>query len=374
MKIFILIILLFSASVFPKDFNSKFYQELTKRENGNINFSPISLKMALNLVYFGTDGKTKKFFEKEFAFSSGNRHTFLAEYELMTALEKEKDPDIKAELQLSNSVWFKDPSLIEKKYLKEINSINVTTGPLDVKKINDWVADATKGKINNIIETITPEMFAVFINAIYFKAKWLAPFKKEETREENFSTSNKEIIKVQMMHQFKHMPYHEDNHSQWIKLSYKGSPFSMYFGLPKKRFVLSSLEKALSDEYISNVAKGMDSKRVKLSLPKFKFDQKTSMKSTLERMGLEKIFEKTANYIRLSKSPELYISEIIQATYIKVDEEGTEAAAVTAVSMEAGSAPVADRPKIFLADQPFLFFLRNEKTKEIYFMGRVVKP
>lgn len=360
--------LLITTHSLAANFSTRFYQQLTRSEKENLCFSPISLKMALNLVYLGAEGETKKFFEKEFEFSAENRHAFLAEYELTTSLEKDKNST--TQLQLSNSVWFKDMSLIEKNYLKEINSLNVSNGPLDIKKINTWVEDSTHGKINNIINTITPNMFAVFINAIYFKAEWLNPFKKLDTHEENFYHSPKQVIKVQMMHQLQKILYHEDSHSQWVKLPYKGSPFSMYFGLPKKRFVLSSLEKALSDEYLVNVAKGMDLKKVKLSLPKFKFDQKSSIKRTLEKMGLEKLFE-NVNYLKLSKSPDLSISEIIQATFITVDEAGTEAAAATAVSMEGGSAPRPEIPKIFLANQPFLFFLKNEKTNVIYFMGRV---
>lgn len=355
---------------FAANFNSRLYQELSKSQKENINYSPISLKMALNLLYYGTDGETKQYFEKEFAFSASNRRAFKAEYDLMTSIQKNKNSSTK--LQLSNSVWFKDVSTIEKDYLKEITSLNVSTGTLDLKMMNDWAAKATQGKITKIIDAITPEMFAVFINAIYFKADWNIPFIKTETRMENFSSSKTTSLKVPMMHQLYDHPYHEDQNAQWLKLSYKDSPFVMYLALPKKRFALYTVEQKLSDDYLLKIEKAMRSKKIQISLPKFKFEQKISLKQTMQDIGLEKLFDKL-NYTRLSKNPELSISEIVQATSITVDEKGTEAAAVTAISVLTGMAP-PQNPTPFIADQPFLFILKNESTGEIYFMGRVMKP
>lgn len=370
MKKLLLIPLLFASHTFAANFNSRFYQELTKTEKENINFSPISLKMALNLVYLGADGETKSFFEQEFNFT--NRHPFQAEYELMKSLQKEKNSP--TQLQLSNSVWFKNINLIENNYLKEIKSRNVPTGPLDQKMMNDWVEKATQGKIKNIIDSISPDMFAIFINAIYFKAQWYIPFEEKNTKAENFFSSKATTSKVQMMHQTNHILYHEDQLGQWIKLPYKGSPFVMYFALPKKRFALNLLEKKLTDDYLKKMEGAMTSTKVQLSLPQFKFDQKSSIKNILKNMGLNKLFER-ANYLRLSKNPELAISEIFQATSITVDEEGTEASAATAVMVQTGVAmPSEEKPRIFLADQPFIFILKNERTHETYFMGRMVKP
>lgn len=364
MKKFILITILLSTQVFAANFNARFYQELAKTEKGNISISPISLKMALHLVYLGTAGETKKYFESEFNFPANDRHPFKQEYQIMKEFPKQ--------LMLANSVWFQDIKVIEANYLQEVKTVNANAATINLKLINDWIEKATQGKIKNLVEKLEPNTFAVFVNALYFKADWENQFKKADTTNDFFSISPTIKTKIPLMHQAHDLFYNQDDHAQWVKLPYAGLPFALYVGLPKKRFDLKAVEQNLTDDYLKKMYATMQSTKVIVTLPRFKFDWKSSIKSKLEQMGLTKLFA-NANYTLLSKSPNLYISDIIQGTSMTVDEKGTEAAAATAVIMEKGLSLQVE-PKKFIADQPFLFILRNEKTGEVYFMGRIVKP
>ncbi|MBC7397167.1 MAG: serpin family protein [Bdellovibrionales bacterium] len=337
----------------------------------NVNYSPLSLKLAFSLIYPGTSGTTEKTLDQIFGFSQNPGVPSAAEYELAETIQAKK---IEAsQLVIANSAWLKNPKSILPEFKTALSERHAEVHKLNAKDMNSWVEEATHHKITKLFDVIGKEVESVYVNAIYFKAPWQNPFEKKNTSFSPFQSSPHLSLRVPTMHIKERMPYYEDKFSQWVELAYKDSDFAMRIAIPKKRLDLRKIEEELSVEYMAKVADKLNNTEVVLALPKFKFGQRISLRELLTRAGYGDLFTAgSGDFKKISSHPESSISDVLQATAIEVDETGTEAAAATGIFRETGLN--LNGPKIFNADQPFLFILLNKKTNEIYFLGRVTDP
>ena len=244
--------------------------------------------------------------------------------------------------------------------------------------INNWVEKQTQNKIKDLIAKgdLTRASRLVLTNAIYFKSKWAQNFAKEATRDETFHLDAAGTAPVPMMHQEQRLNYTESQDLAAVELPYMYGQLSMIVLLPKKFDGLRELETSLSTENLGRWFAAMNPKKVALSLPKFRFDSAFSLGDTLKAMGMVDALTKgTANFSGMASAEELYIGKVIHKAYVDVNEEGTEAAAATAVEMiGASAAPIPVENVVFRADHPFLFLIRHNASGAILFVGRVLNP
>jgi serpin B len=328
---------------------------LLNHDPKNTLISPFSIKMAYQTLYPGASDSGKSFLEKLFDFR-----------------KVANSNPTESELLIGNSIWSKDPKKLHPDFLASLKSSRIESHSLKLKEMNEWVSNMTKGKISKILDKLEPSQQLVVLNAIYLKANWQKPFNEATTIRGKFQSSPYGISAVKMMQSKEEHRYFEDDLSKWIELGYNNSSLVMLLGLPKKRFELEKVGAKLDSQYLKTINAGLKSEKVDLVLPRFKFDTKDSLKHLMSMAGFNSLFEKGA-FTKVMKSGDQIISDVIQASSINVNEQGTEAAAATAIALENAIVKLAPSKK-FYADEPFFFILRNSKSGEIYFIGRVYQP
>jgi len=379
----LVVLFLSSFHVFAQDINSavnannqfafKLYSTY-KSKDGNIFFSPYSISSALAMTYEGAKGKTADEMQSIFNFSKDDslrRGSFLEIKNIINQKDK------KYKLSTANALWAQSGYEFLNDYFKLINQYyggKVTNLDFINKTeesrmtINHWVEGQTNDKIKNLI----PYTRLVLTNAIYFKGKWAKEFDKNLTTEKDFRVSLNNTVKAQMMSENDDFNYTETESLQVLELPYQDNELSMIILLPKKDD-LSVVEGALTLEKLSGYKNALEIQKVDVSIPRFKFETKYFMKEDLIKMGMLTAFSGDADFSGMTGKHDLFIGQVIHQAFVDVNEEGTEAAAATAVIMEAGSA-MPQQPKVFNADHPFLFLIQEKKTGNILFMGRVSNP
>ncbi len=350
-----------------------------KSEEANIFFSPYSISTALAMTYEGARGKTAEEIESVFYFPENEEIRRSAFAKIYNDINKRNK---KYKLSTANSLWPRiDFNLLEEYQDTIENYYGGKVLPLDYAKepeksrktINNWIEDETENKIKDLIPKglLNSGTVLVLTNAIYFKGTWIMQFDKKDTREETFTTGSKEIVQVSMMRltgDDANFNYTETENLQLLELPYEGGDLSMLILLPKND--LSALETSLTVEKIDELRKDMRRTRVDIYIPKFKFETKYFMEDTLADMGMPNAFSGGADFSGINGAGGIWIDKVIHQAFVEVNEEGTEAAAATAVIMKE-SAPMH---KIFRADRPFIFLIQQKDSGNILFMGRVSDP
>ncbi len=244
-------------------------------------------------------------------------------------------------------------------------------------KINGWVEDKTHDKIIDLIKPPIPlpETSLILCNAIYFKGNWLSQFKEAQTRDDDFYLTKDDIIQVPMMSQKAEYRYIDYGSFKGLALPYEGEELSMIIFLPKEKDELSELEDHLSADTVSlwiGQLMKMYEQEVRVTIPKFETTSEFELAQVLSDMGMSDAFSPHADFSGMNGKHDLFINNVIHKAYVKVNEEGTEAAAATAVVMLKSAAPM--QPLEFTADHPFVFMIRENKTGSILFIGRIVDP
>jgi len=358
------------------------YRNLNAQETGNNIFvSPYSISTALAMAYEGSSGNTRKQMADVFYFDmpdAARQAGFAALLEQTKA-----GPGKHYKLNVANALWGQkdyhfEPAFthaIDKFYGGGFNEVDFQGDkPATVHKINTWVEDKTAGKIKGIIHPgdIDELTRLVITNAIYFKGDWESPFKKAATKDEAFHLDGGKTVPVPMMRQTGHFRFLRENGLAAIELPYAENDLSMIAILPDGD--IEKLGESLSLEKIQQICAGMWPQQVDVLLPRFKFDTRYVLEGNLSAMGMPDAFNgRSADFSGITGSKNLYISSVIHQAMIDVNEEGSEAAAATAVGMRAMSAR-SNRPEIFRADRPFLFMIVHNSTGSILFMGRVSNP
>ncbi len=369
------------------------FLELEKtNQDKNVFFSPYSISSAFALVYEGAKGDTASEIADALHFPEKAvlRPNFAWIYNALNNASEEYT------LRTGNALWVQKEFPLVKDYVENVEKYyGGKAANLDFKNqpdksretINNFISEQTNGKIKNLVPpfAITPDTVLIITNAIYFKGTWIWQFDKAKTSDMEFHTPDGPVT-VSMMHmkpdkaRFK---YADLEKAQFIELPYKGN-LSMFILLPKQgeerdimtgktktyNYTLEDLEKDLTLENLESWEAGMQETKLDgIYVPKFKLETTYYLSDILQDMGVKKAFTPYADFSGISPKG-IFINFVIHKAYVSVDEEGTEAAAATAI----GFVTSASMPRIFRADHPFIFYIKDNKTGEILFMGKVVNP
>jgi serpin B len=366
-----------------------FFQAV-RGNDGNIFFSPYSLSLALAMTYTGARGETENQMKETLHFDlpQAQLHTaFNSLDQTLVAQEDAVDNDNEAgfQLNIANSIWgqrshpFKNDFLdiLAENYGAGLRLTDFMGAPEPARLvINDWVSNETEEKIQDLIPSggITPDTRLVLANAIYFKARWLHPFQPDLTLDRPFTTLDGEQVMVPMMSHSQPIlvPYVIGASYQAVELPYQGNAFSMLIIVPDEG-TFRSIESKLDSELLDEIIKQLTLKNVALTLPTFSFDSTYGLTNTFAGMGMPDAFTpQEADFSGMDGSHNLFLSNIFHKAFVAVDEEGTEAAAATAVIVGVTSLPIID--VTLTIDRPFIFLIRHIDTGSILFMGRVHHP
>jgi serine protease inhibitor len=363
-------------------FALELYSKLAKSD-GNLFFSPYSISTALAMTHAGARGNTAKQMADVMHFNIKGDDLHRTFGSLVNTLNKSGDKG-PYQLAVANALWgqkayrFLKPftNLVEKNYDAGMNRVDFKTQTEAARlTINRWVEDNTNNKIRDLLKKgiLTPLTRLVLTNAIYFKGDWASQFKKDATRDMPFTLAGGKKIDVPMMYQKQKFKYGETRDCQMLELPYKGNDLSMVVFLPKKASGLAALEKKLTPKSIAQWTRRMWKRKVYVYLPKFKMTCEFGLKDVLIKMGMKDAFTPgVADLSGMDGTKYLFISAVVHKAFVDVNEEGTEAAAATAVVVATKS--LAPRPLIFKADRPFIFIIRHNQTGSILFLGRAANP
>ncbi|WP_048151753.1 serpin family protein [Methanolacinia paynteri] len=356
-------------------------------EDENFFLSPFSISSVFAPVYEGARGETADEIGSVFHFPE-NTGTLREEYREINEEINTGDPNY--ELSIANALWAENTYPFLESYInitKESYSANTST--LDFKNhpeesrlaINSWAMEKTKDRIQELVPAGMIDIYTrlVVTNAIFFKGIWAKKFDENNTIKANFTTASGEIVKVPMMQRTAAYGYAETDELQAVKLPYEnetGNKLSMIVILPKEND-LHSVEDTLYFKKIREIEDSMGSETVRLSLPKFRFETDYMFSGTLKKMGIITAFsDEGADFSGMDGTGGLYIGEVVHKAFVEVNEEGTEAAAATAVVIQTIAPPPGYSSPVytFNADHPFIFLIEDDETGNILFIGRVSNP
>jgi serpin B len=365
-------------------FGFDLYQEL-KREKGNLFFSPYSISTALAMTYAGARGQTEKEMAEVLHFSLEQEPLHSSFSKLQSELNTIQAKG-HVKISIANSLWAQEGyhfldtffNLNKKYYGAGLNFVDFATKTEATRKtINIWVENKTQQKIKELLKRgmIDSLTTLVLCNAIYFKGNWASQFDKERTTEVNFYISPEKTIKAPMMSQKSEFKYKNFDNFSAIELPYEGNNLSMIIFLPKKVDGLADFEQSLTYDnvksWIDQLSKS-HKREILVSFPKFKTTCEFQLAEVLAEMGMPSAFLlPPANFSGMTGRKDLFISKVIHKAFVDVNEEGTKAAAATAVIMKKVAISI---PLTFRADHPFVFLIRENRTGSILFVGRIVNP
>jgi serpin B len=359
-------------------FGYNFFEEVLKTESAekNIMVSPLSVSQALSMAINGAAGNT--FTQMQNVMGFGDLTLSELNECNQTIVSSLVDHDPKVKMEIANSVWYrndfapKTPFIDNNKkyYGAMVSSYDPAKPDAAKDKMNKWVDDKTNGKIDKIIDEVTPDNVMFLINAIYFKAKWKSEFKKSDTRKETFTLDNGTAKEVETMIGEVKLAYCNEEKFSIVKLPYGAGKFNLLIFLPEEGYttadIVSEIEKT---DFEKLKALGLSERD--LWLPKFEFSYENKLNDELDSLGMSDALDPAlANFSGISDIG-LYISRVMHKTYIKTDEEGSEAAAVTSITFDLTSVGPEGIIKI---DRSFLFAIVEEDTQSILFMGKVFDP
>ena len=362
-------------------FAFKMFREVSKLKGDNTFFSPFSLNMALGMLYNGVSGRTREEMVKALGITNLSESEINGYYQMISQALLNIDPT--TDLIIANSIWYRNTLAVKNTFIETSKTyFNAEVQALDFKNpnaanlINQWCADKTKNRINHIMGSPIPnDMMMTLINALYFKSKWQKEkrFDKEKTKWDDFTKADNQKIKVNLMEQTTSLPYYEDDYLQCVELPYGNKAFSMIAVLPSENRKIDKLIDHLATVQWQDITRNMKEERVWLKLPRFKIECEIPLNQPVMNLGMKRIFNEGKDF-ELIANANLKVSEIKQKTFVEVNEEGTEAAAATALIIVAYGVRKANEPVQFFADRPFLFLIREKSSGVILFIGRVDEP
>ena len=361
-------------------FSFQLFSEIKKSQsNKNIFISPTSIAIALSMTYNGAQGKTKDAMAKTLNFEEMNLEEINQANKQLRILLDSLNPDIK--LNISNSIWTKQGIPVEQKFLEinqqfyqsQVSQIDFDN-PQNSEIINNWVKDNTQGKIEKIIQQLNPDTVMLLLNTIYFKADWQDKFEQYSTHEVPFYLLDGTQKQHPIMFKSNTYSYYENENFQAINLPYGEGRVSMYVFLPREEVGLEKFAQTLNQENWKNWIKQFSYQVVRLGLPKFKNEYEITVNDVLKSLGMEIAFNQNeADFSGMrSTPPKLYIDEIKHKTFVEVNEEGTEAAAVTSIGIATMSALITNIDMV--VNRPFFFAIRDNDSESILFIGEITNP
>jgi len=370
-------------------FAMDFYQAV-RGQDGNLFFSPYSLSLALAMTYAGARGDTASQMAKVLHFTLPPDRLHPAFNALDQGIEGQGSANSGGEqpfqLNIANSIWGQQgyaflPAFLDQlsqNYGAGLRLVDFKNAPEPSRAaINNWVSQQTKDKIKDLIPpgVIDSLTCLVLANAIYFKGDWANPFENAKTHDAPFTLLDGTQANVKMMSFLKaqRLSYLAGKGFQAVELPYIGGKVSMLLIVPDSGS-FSNFEAGLDSTQVDAILASLQHQMVFLSIPKFNFESKFNLKDTLAGMGMSTAFDpQQADFSGMDGTHTLYIGDILHKAVVTVDEKGTEAAAASAVVMEA-SAAFGEQPVVLTVDRPFIFLIRDQSSGAILFAGRLLNP
>ena len=381
------------------EFGVALYQQL-RGDGENIFLSPYSVSTALEMTYAGAAGPTEREMAEvlRLGYKGETLHSTAAALErrLLAAGELPKQenepqteqdkPERAVELYVANRLWgqqgypFKETfvEVLRRYYGSDLVQVDFREAAAAAERINGWVAQQTRGMIKDLISAgmFTELTRLVLTNAVYFKGRWEQPFNEKRTEAMMFRTASGEEVEVQAMRQVGGFRYFKAPEAALLELDYAGSGLSMVVVLPEDSAQapgLGRFEEELTAERLSEWMGKLGHETVEIYLPRFKMETKYQLNGPLADMGMKTAFDsEAADFSGMTSREDLFIEVVVHQACVKVDEEGTVAAAATGVVMAVRAMP--SKPVVFRADRPFLVLIREKQTGLVLFMGRVGNP
>lgn len=344
---------------------------LKQKNEPNVFVSPLSVSMALSMTLNGAKAETFNEMRNALRISGYSLEEINDYNQAMREALLNIDPS--TQINIANSIWSKQGFPFESLFIQtnqhayaaEVNEKDFND-PNTLKLINQWCSDQTNQKIPEILDNISPDAIMYLINAVYFKGIWTSQFEKSQTKDLPFYAENGEKETVPTMRQEQRFNYATDAHAAYIELPYGNKAFSMIVMLPHEG---KSTQDILENSNWNNLS--FRPEFINLELPRFKAACKYELhEAILPEMGMLNAFTPEADFSGISSASNIYISRVIHKTYIDVNEEGTEAAAVTAVEADLTASP-NPRPTDFIVNKPFIFLIRENSTGVVLFAGKM---
>ena len=343
-------------------------------KDANVFISPLSVSMALNMTLNGAAGATADEMRtalREAGYSTADINAYSRE--LREALLR---ADPKTTIGIANSIWYRQGATIKAPFLEanrtyydaEVEALDFTS-PTAVSTINGWCARKTNNRIKKILEEIPSNAFMYLINAVYFKGTWTTRFEKKHTFSTDFHRADGSTQKVQMMNLKDTFRYASSDVCDYLEMDYGNHAFSMVVMLPKDGKTTRDVIAAMDGKKWAEAMQSLTLEEIHVFLPRFKAECEYKMhKQILPEMGMKLPFNpEQADLSGMADVAGLCISSVIHKTFVQVDEEGTEAAAVTSVGVEVGS----NESPFFIVDRPFIFAIREKSTGVLLFIGEI---
>ncbi len=351
----------------------------------NLFFSPTSMYVAFSVLYEGADGNTAAQIQDVFGFEPDAAARYNATAHAMASLNRD---DPYATLAIANALWLSDRIPVYESYqdiARQIYFAGIETVNFDkdgvketVAKINGWASNNTNGKIKKVISDgdVGKGTVMVINNAIYFKGTWVTQFPANDTAESEFWKNGAESVYTDFMNVGGGtFDYAHSNGAQVLKMPYEGDRLSMLVILPEGRDTIGALEESLSADMIQQWRQELRPSEIELvSIPKFNMTTYYDLTEPLQALGITDVFEESSSNLDgiTDMPPRVWVTKATQDAFVDVNEEGTEAAAVTTIVVMSDSLPP---PKpYFIADHQFLFIIQDDESGAILFMGKLSDP
>jgi len=342
----------------------------------NIVISPLSISLALGMTYNGADGDTAEAMRRVLVLPGDKPEQANIGYAKLMAVLAEADPEVA--LQIANSIWVNNRIELAAGFSERVRASFVAridrldfTDPQAVRTINAWVAEQTKDKIKTILDRLTGDDLVVLVNAVYFKGKWSLPFDPQRTQEKNFNLMDGGAKKASFMIRRDTFPYYEEPGFAAVRLPYGNRQFSMVVLLPDKAETIESFGEKLNFQDWWAWQRRFTRRPGTVELPRFTNEYSVGLKEALTTLGMGVAFSGGADFSRMVSGP-AFISLVVHKTFIEVNEEGTEAAAATAVVVTKSAMVEPQEPFHLVVDRPFFFAIVHERTNAVLFMGVIV--
>jgi serpin B len=367
-------------------FAADLYQQL-RGEEGNLFLSPHSISVALAMTYAGARGETAEQMADVLHFTrpDGDLHPAFNALDLRLTPPEDADEEAFA-LHIANSLWaekdytFREAflDLLAEHYGAGLRLVSFKTAYEEARiAINEWVEEETEGRIEDLIPEggVNELTRLVLANAIYFNAQWAHTFPEDNTKDGTFTTLEGSEVTVPMMRwsEPQRVPYAQGDSFQAVELPYLGGQASMVIIVPDAG-QFADFERALTGAQLQGIVESLETRGVALTMPTFEYKAEFSLAKTLQAMGMTDAFsEENADFSGMDGTRELLITDVFHKAFVSVDEEGTEAAAATAVVVGIESMPPVTDAELTL-DRPFVYLIRDTETGAVLFLGRVVDP
>jgi serine protease inhibitor len=361
-------------------FGLKLFKEIVGDEpdTSNVFISPLSVSMALGMVLNGAEGETKLAMQRTLELSGLSDQQINESYHNVMALLSDLDPSVK--FQVGNAIFYRQGAPVADSFV-DVNQtyFEAAVRALDFSllqsadTINDWVYEHTNGKIKDIVEKPLDSSLVMFLlNAIYFKGDWTRSFDEQYTHDWTFQAPEQQNFICKMMHTEMPAKYYESGTFEVLDLPYGEGNYSMTIFLPTPSVGVDSLLNLLTPEAYHTALNQLETDSVNILLPKFKMEYYVGLKKVLKAMGMSVAFDPdAADFSRMVREGNCFISDARHKTFVDVNERGTEAAAVTIIEVgETSAGPIPS----FIADRPFIFMIRENVSQTILFMGKIARP